>query len=354
MRKTRSRRRGGKTQKKSREKTPAVRFTRRTVHHDVVCSPISIRHNTDIEKWRETFDNGRPVIPPSEIERIGIFIYFLKQLFMEAPVRAHFMKKFNANYKYYLYRIDFDDKKRDAKIQEITNIYNEHIRTNCSFVIDIAEGLESGGHWTSIRYSQGKAYFMDSDPLSYGTEGKDLNKRLHDWTKNMNLPPEMYGNNVYRQHSIQALDTSDTFCQSWSLLYFTLAETNPQMFALLKYKQNERPKEKYSNFYNEFINNFMTLIGLWKQMMGNDSTYDALIENTQWKNWNSKSVCERLDDVAARVTTDISKMSIEKFDEAVFCHTDLDAPEEESFDKTKYLEENPLYPTRTRHTKRTK
>ena len=297
----------------------------KTMKRSIYCLSKNITteiiHNTPIE-WREPFSNKRTksnIIKPifnKTIPRIGIFLRFFKRILMEPPVRKYFISKYNPTFDYYLYRIDYIDKSKDKKVEEIKRIFETNKTENPqkNIIIDVAEQLEKDGpgHWTTMKYENGILLYMDSDPFAYGSQAEKQHKSFHTFIRTLDLPKQIYGTHE-RTKSIQRLNENDTFCQSWSLLYDTTINDFPNMPDIIKF---ETVKLGTNNLEN-FLHNFLFLITFWKKLFtdknGNpDLLFDKLISGSQWKYWNSDSVIEYLNKTNNFIVSNRKKILTDK------------------------------------------
>jgi len=275
--------------KGTRKKTPEIENLDQYVNHfDWVPIP-----NT-----RES----KSLVSPTKIEDNDMFIYFFKRFLMQPYIRKYFIQKYRPNIDYSLVKLDYDDPHFSQKVKYIEKKMKVK---NTEYIIDIAEQLKEGGggHWTSLKYENGRLEYMDSDPFYYGSG----TNAFHTLIKNLPNPIEIYGDNnknrsQYRaKKSIQNLHKRDTFCQSWSLFFLTISNIYPDVSDKIKFQWNipvtHQDKEAQYNNFPDFFDNFIFLLDIWIFMIRNDTNIETIVQGSQWENWNMISLIEKLEQI---------------------------------------------------------
>jgi len=261
-----------------------------------------------LEKYVSSFDwvlipntrENKALKSPTDIENNDMFIFFLKRFLMQPYVRKYFIHKYRPMMDYALIKFDFKDPYFSQKVAYI----DKKIKNKKDFIIDIAQQLKEGGggHWTSLKRENGKLEYMDSDPFYYGY---GLNP-FHKLVKNIPNPIEIYGDTnkikssqYLAKKSIQNLHKNDTFCQSWSLFFLTISNIYPTLKERLKFQEkspvlHEDIEGQIRNF-PDFFDNFILLLDYWITMMREDEGINTLVQNTQWENWTSNKIVEKLE-----------------------------------------------------------
>jgi hypothetical protein len=268
----------------------------------------SVTSIESLEKYINHFDwilipntrENKALKSPTEIENNDMFIYFLKRFLMQPYVRKYFIHKYRPTIDYSLIKFDFKDSHFSQKVAYI----DKKIKNKKDFIIDIAQQLKEGGggHWTSLKRENGKLEYMDSDPFYYG---HGLNT-FHKLVKNIPNPIEIYGDTnkikssqYLAKKSIQNLHKNDTFCQSWSLFFLTISNIYPTLKERIKFQEknpvlHEDIEGQLRNF-PDFFDNFILLLDYWITMMREDEGINTLIQDTQWENWTSIKIVEKLE-----------------------------------------------------------
>lgn len=268
----------------------------------------SVTSIESLEKYINHFDwvlipntrENKALKSPIEIENNDMFIYFFKRFLMQPYVRKYFIHKYRPTMDYTLIKFDFKDPHFSQKVAYI----DKKIKNKKDFIIDIAQQLKEngGGHWTSLKRENGKLEYMDSDPFYYGY---GLNA-FHKLVKNIPNPIEIYGDTnkikssqYLAKKSIQNLHKNDTFCQSWSLFFLTISNIYPTLKERIKFQEkspvlHEDIEGQIRNF-PDFFNNFILLLDYWITMMREDEGITTLVQHTQWENWTSKLIVEKLE-----------------------------------------------------------
>jgi len=179
-----------------------------------------------------------------------------------------------------------------------------------SWIIDIAEQLKEGGggHWTSLKYENGKLEYMDSDPFYYGSGATNKEKEtLHGLVKNIPNPMEIYGStnknkSIYKaEKSIQNLHKKDIFCQSWSLFFLTISHLYPNLTKRIRF-QEKKPvlhsdlDAQFTNFPN-FLENYRVLLDVWITLLEKDKGLKDVVKNTQWRHWTATGLITSLGNI---------------------------------------------------------
>jgi len=234
-------------------------------------------------------------------QEYGTFINFLRMYIKQPFIRKYLVEKYNPDIPYAMLRIDFKDDQYQKKIQLIKSLLNDSKYKKYDFILDIAEGFESGGHYSALKRENSEIVYMDPDPFYYG---KGPHPAFSNLLVNFNNPVEMYGNNnkntkMESIKSIQNINKFDYNCQSWSLLYLTIARFMDDLPGHIKYNEGDvilhENKEKQIETFPLYINNFKILISFWIELLQkNGSKLNELITGTQFANWTSNDIIEEL------------------------------------------------------------
>jgi hypothetical protein len=246
----------------------------------------------------------------------GDFMNFLKRYIKQPFIREYLVKKYNPSIPYAMIRIDYkDDTNKDSimlynqKINFIRKILKHKKYITHDFILDIAlQNKDGNGHYCSLKRDNAKygrkTIFMDSDPFFYGNESQPEFSAL---VKNYSNPIEVYGDDnkctsdYKHKKSIQNLNKSDYFCQSWSLLFLTIAAeldlpNNLNFQEITPIDHSDRISQ--INSFPLFINNFKLLISFWIQILNdNKDQLNQLIIGTQYENWKSEEIINKLNDI---------------------------------------------------------
>ena len=253
------------------------------------------------------------LVSPTKIEDKYMFMYFLKRFWMQPLVRRYFIHKFRPDIAYDLVKLDYGDAFYKEKLAFIARkIKSVGVKSNENWIIDIAEQLKDGGggHWTSLKFENGKLEYMDSDPFFYGNgtnSSKTKEKNLHKLIKNLPNPIEIYGDtnknrSQYRaKKSIQNIHKLDTFCQSWSLFFLTISNIYPDISETIHFQHtipvtHEDTEAQHKNF-PDFFDNFIFLLDVWIMMIRDDDEMERIVQESQWENWNSKNLVDKLEEI---------------------------------------------------------
>jgi hypothetical protein len=244
------------------------------------------------------------LVKPTEFheEEYGIFLNFLRMYIKQPFIREYLVKKYNPDIPYAMLRIDFKDSYYKKKLELIRSLLNDRDYQKYDFILDIAEGFESGGHYSALKRKNSEIVYMDSDPFYYAN---GPHKAFSELLINFNNPVEIYGNNNKNDEmesikSIQNINKFDYNCQSWSLLYLTI----PRFMDLpghIKYNEGDvilhEPEYEYKHIetFPLYINNFKILISFWITILkDNGIQLNRLIKYTQFANWTSDDIIEEL------------------------------------------------------------
>ena len=257
------------------------------------------------------------LVSPTKIEDKYMFMYFLKRFWMQPLVRRYFIHKFRPDIAYDLVKLDYGDAFNKEKLAFIKGrIHERKIKSvektehKSDWIIDIAEQLKEGGggHWTSLKYENGKLEYMDSDPFYYGAGATNKEKEtLQDIIKNIPNPMEIYGStnknkSVYKaEKSIQNLHKKDIFCQSWSLFFLTISHLYPDLTKRIRF-QEKKPvlhsdlDSQFANFPN-FLENYRVLLDVWIRLLEKDKGLRDLVKDTQWRHWTAAAMVASLGNI---------------------------------------------------------
>jgi hypothetical protein len=255
------------------------------------------------------------LVSPTKIEDKYMFMYFLKRFWMQPLVRRYFIHKFRPDIEYDLVKLDYGDAFNKHKLAFIKRRIHEikiksvGVKTQeKSWIIDIAEQLKEGGggHWTSLKYENGKLEYMDSDPFYYGA-GSSSKDTLQDVIKNIPNPMEIYGStnknkSMFKaEKSIQNLHKKDIFCQSWSLFFLTISHLYPGLTKRIRF-QEKKPvlhsdlDAQFANFPN-FLENYRVLLDVWITLLEKDKGLGELVKDTQWRHWTASAMVASLGNI---------------------------------------------------------
>jgi len=229
---------------------------------------------------------------------------------MQPLVRRYFIHKFRPDIEYDLVKLDYGDafhKEKLAFIARKIKSVTDMDKTGGNWIIDIAEQLKEGGggHWTSLKYENGKLEYMDSDPFYYGSGATNQEKEtLQGIIKNIPNPMEIYGStnknkSMYKaEKSIQNLHKKDIFCQSWSLFFLTISHTYPDLTKRIRF-QEKKPvlhsdlDAQFANFPN-FLENYRVLLDVWITLLEKDKGLRELVKDSQWRHWTAPAIVASL------------------------------------------------------------
>lgn len=236
---------------------------------------------------------------PTKIEDNNMFIYFFKRFLMQPLIRKYFIHKYRPDIDYSLVKLDYEDAYFSQKVRYMKRKIKNKTDTG-DFIIDIAQQLKNGGHWTSLKRENGYIEYMDSDPFYYGYVLNDFHKLV----KNLPNPIEIYGDNnknksqYLSKKSIQNLHKKDTFCQSWSLFFLTVSNIYPDISKKIKFQEKSpvlhEDEEGQNKNFPDFFNNFLFLLDVWITMIEKDKEIEIIVKDTQWKNWKPKQIVQKL------------------------------------------------------------
>ena len=257
------------------------------------------------------------LVSPTKIEDKYMFMYFLKRFMMQPLGRRYFIHKFRPDIAYDLVKLDYGDvfnKEKLAfikrRIHEIKIKSVEKTENKSDWIIDIAEQLKDGGggHWTSLKYENGKLEYMDSDPFYYGSGATNKEKEtLQGIIKNIPNPMEIYGStnknkSMFKaEKSIQNLHKKDIFCQSWSLFFLTISHLYPDLTKRIRF-QEKKPvlhsdlDAQFANFPN-FLENYRVLLDVWIRLLEKDKGLRDLVKDTQWRHWTAAAMVASLGNI---------------------------------------------------------
>lgn len=306
---TRNKRQGNKKntitrRSRSRSKSPSL-TSRTTPNHSQ-----SFKKHINKFEWVPipgTQENDI-LVSPTKIEDKYMFMYFLKRFWMQPLVRRYFIHKFRPDIAYDLVKLDYGDAFYKEKLAFIARkIKSVGVKSNENWIIDIAEQLKDGGggHWTSLKFENGKLEYMDSDPFYYGSGTMNKEKEtLQGIIKNIPNPIEVYGStnknkSMYKaEKSIQNLHKKDIFCQSWSLFFLTISHLYPNLTKRIRF-QEKKPvlhadlDAQFANFPN-FLENYRVLLDVWITLLEKDKGLKDIVKNTQWRHWNAPAIVTSL------------------------------------------------------------
>ena len=243
---------------------------------------------------------------PENIETLSVFVYFFKRLMMQPKIRQFFVHQYRPDIEYFLVKIDWVDPNYEEKVKFIEQKIKE-TPEETDFIIDIAEQLSSGGHWTSLKRENGILEYMDPDPFYYGDASDDNNHTsFHKLVKKFPNPTQIYGNkNIMKtglraEKSIQNLHKNDKFCQSWSLFFLTTSHLYENIQGRIHFQKKEvalyEDKEKqYANFPS-FLQNYLFLLDVWMHMFSDaGKAFNSLLaSSSQWKKWKASKIVDKL------------------------------------------------------------
>jgi hypothetical protein len=233
---------------------------------------------------------------------------------MQPLVRRYFIHKYRPDIEYDLVKLDYGDAFNKEKLAFIKRRIHERKiksvtdtdKTGGNWIIDIAEQLKEGGggHWTSLKYENGRLEYMDSDPFYYGSSSSYTKNAFHALVKNIPNPMEIYGStnknkSMYKaEKSIQNLHKKDIFCQSWSLFFLTISHLYPDLTKRIRF-QEKKPvlhsdlDAQFANFPN-FLENYRVLLDVWIRLLEKDKGLRDLVKGTQWKLWTAPAIVASL------------------------------------------------------------
>ena len=260
------------------------------------------------------------LVSPTKIEDKYMFMYFLKRFWMQPLVRRYFIHKFRPDIEYDLVKLDYGDafyKEKLAFIKRKIKSVGVGVKTQekTDWIIDIAEQLKDGGggHWTSLKFENGKLEYMDSDPFYYGSGATNKEKEtLQGVIKNIPNPIEVYGStnknkSMYKaEKSIQNLHKKDIFCQSWSLFFLTISHLYPNLTKRIRF-QEKKPvlhtdlDAQFANFPN-FLDNFRVLLDVWITLLEKDKGLKDLVKDTPWRHWTAASMVTSLANIRRHIS----------------------------------------------------
>jgi hypothetical protein len=239
-----------------------------------------------------------------------MFLYFLKRFWMQPLVRRYFIHKYRPDVEYDLVKFDW----KDAFYKEKMKFLEKKIKgvrlggggEKKDWIIDIAEQLEDGGgHWTSLKFENGRLEYMDSDPFYYGSS--NTADTFHQLVKAIPNPIEIYGTtnkirSVYNaEKSIQNIHKKDIFCQSWSLFFLTISHLYPDLSKRLKFQEkipvlHSDIDAQFANF-GKFLENYRVLLDIWITLLEKDKGLRELVKDTQWRRWTANAIVDSLANV---------------------------------------------------------
>ena len=298
-----------------KKKTITKRSTARSRSRSRSLSLSSLRKHINKFEWVRipgTQENDI-LISPTKIEDKYMFMYFLKRFWMQPLVRRYFIHKFRPDIEYDLVKLDYGDAFNKQKLAFIERKIKSTKLVGTepqNWIIDIAEQLKEGGggHWTSLKYENGKLEYMDSDPFYYGSGATNKEKEtLQGVIKNIPNPMEIYGStnknkSMYKaEKSIQNLHKKDIFCQSWSLFFLTISHLYPDLTKRIRF-QEKKPvlhtdlDAQFANFPN-FLENYRVLLDVWIRLLEKDKGLGELVKNTPWRHWTAAAVITSLGNI---------------------------------------------------------
>jgi len=258
----------------------------------------------------------------------GSFLYFFKQLIMQPYVRKYFVNKYNPGMYYAMIKFDYQDRINTEKLAFAKQI----VESGSDFILDIAQQLDHGGHYTSLKRKNGTIEYMDPDPFFYGDPDDDpFAKAFFAFIKQFPNPSSIYGDNnrapkrtkktpyyvpEHALRSIQNVNMMDKFCQSWSLLYITLDSYSDglnisgniqfQTGRVLPHDNIEGQRENFPMF----VNNFRFLIDFWKTLF-NDPCINTILQGNmegyrlaykQFSGWSSEAIIGKLEEIKTYIS----------------------------------------------------
>ena len=280
---------------KKSKKTPSKGTRKKTPEIENIDQYVNNFDWVPIPNTRES----KCLVSPIKIEDNDMFIYFFKRFLMQPLIRKYFIHKYRPTTDYSLVKLDYEDPFIDQKVKYIERKTKNKTETG-DFIIDIAQQLKDGGHWTSLKRENGYIEYMDSDPFYYGYGLNAFHKLVKKYPNPMKIYGDTNKNNSQYQakRSIQNLHKKDTFCQSWSLFFLTISNIYPDISGKVKFQVkspvlHEDEEGQYRNF-PDFFNNFIFLLDVWITMIENDIEMVNIIKNTQWVNWKPKQIVQKL------------------------------------------------------------
>ena len=299
----------------TRRKKLETTIHRRTISRSKSRSLTSLRKHINKFEWVPipgTQENDI-LVSPTKIEDKYMFMYFWKRFMMQPLVRRYFIHKFRPDIQYDLVKLDYGDafnKEKLAFIARKIKSVTDTDKTGGNWIIDTAEQLKEGGggHWTSLKYENGKLEYMDSDPFYYGSGATNKEKEtLQEVIKNIPNPMEIYGStnknkSMYKaEKSIQNLHKKDIFCQSWSLFFLTISHLYPNLTKRIRF-QEKKPvlhsdlDAQFANFPN-FLENYRVLLDVWITLLEKDKGLKDVVKNTQWRHWTAPAMVTSLGNI---------------------------------------------------------
>ena len=320
---TRSKRKNTKITRRSR--SPSLSSLKKHINHfDWVLIPNT--QENDI------------LISPTKIKDQYMFLYFLKRFWMQPLVRRYFIHKYRPDIEYDLVKFDW----KDAFYKEKMKFLEKKIKSvrlggggeKKDWIIDIAEQLEDGGgHWTSLKFENGRLEYMDSDPFYYGSS--NTGDTFHKLVKAIPNPIEIYGTtnkirSVYNaEKSIQNIHKKDIFCQSWSLFFLTISHLYPDLSKRLKFQEkipvlHSDIDAQFANF-DKFLENYRVLLDIWITLLEKDKGLRELVKDTQWKHWTANAIVDSLANVRRYISKNEDRFKTDMdTQEDMFCIVEED------------------------------
>lgn len=294
----------------------------------------------------------------SPTQSYRIFMFFFRNLMSQPFLRRYFINKYNPNTFYRMVHLPLLVNNSE-KINEIERIIDDHttvipqnksqsskserlglINRTCNpenkFIFDIAEQLPGGGHYTSLSCINGKVEYMDPDPFFYGSTSTH-NHDFHEMVRKYPNPVSIYGSHNFvfpkqegdltRSSSIQNVHKFDIFCQSWSLYFLTLAGRETKIPSKILFQSDSMightsleeiesirdPEQKaiHQSHYDAhietfpfFIQNLNFLFDFWDNLFkDNVPEIDDILSRSKFKNWNSASIREKLEEIRVFVNS---------------------------------------------------
>jgi len=274
------------------------------------------------------------LISPTKMEDKYMFMYFLKRFWMQPLVRRYFIQKYRPEIEYDLVKFDYGDpfykEKRRFLERKIQSTKKGEMKP---WIIDIAEQLKDGGggHWTSLKFENGRLEYMDSDPFYYGSSSHSGDRNtFHDLVKNLPNPIEIYGTtnknkSIFKaEKSIQNLHKKDIFCQSWSLFFLTISHLYPSFTKRIRF-QEKKPilhtdlDAQFANFPN-FLENYRVLLDVWITLLEKDKGLKDLVKDTQWRHWTAPAMVASLGNIRRFLSKNENRLKTEiETQDDMFC-----------------------------------
>lgn len=254
------------------------------------------------------------------------FMFFFKRLIMQPFMREYLIKrKHGQGIPYVFIKLDLDDPYYSAKIDFIQRI----IRSEGDFILDLAEQLDIGGHYTSLKRMGGVMEFMDPDPFNYGSDNVN-SEFFHSLFNKIPYSENLLGKNnrtkygLKAHRSIQNLHQYDTYCQSWSLLFLLFDEANITLPIPLNYQnrtinfynnkekdliliKDKEEKKKYIENYEYnfelFKQNMFFLFDFWISIFKTETERidDLLKSHSYFMNWTSEQIKLKLGNIRIEI-----------------------------------------------------